>query len=206
MSPTKRRTEKWLREHIPRKINNDHGLHKIKEGRIVKERSVQRKKRASFWNFAFWFSGYGKSQDDDPKDDDPEDDDHEDDDLEDDDLEGDTMIDEAGYDNDLTLVEGDYDHGSKHDETAHALQQYGDRSLDLDDPCIQDWTQEERWLFTKLANRGYEPLLHTTWIMDYPTFPEQLFSADENQVYINNIHSSTGRGKHTLVRYSFSSV
>lgn len=188
MSPTKRRTEKWLQEHTPKKQESGLDLRKVKGRRIVRKTGRdQRKKRASFWNLALWFSRSGKSQSDDG---------------EEDDLEGDTMIDDngsaatPGYDNDLTLVVDDYDGGIKGDKAAHALQHYNDHDLDYDDPRIQDWTEEERWLFTKLANRGYEPLLRDTWIMDYPTFPDQLFTNNESLVYINDIHTSTGRGTH----------
>ena len=188
MSPTKQRTEKWLREHSPRKHDSGLNLRKVKEGRIGRKNGPdQRKKRASFWNFASWFSGSGKRQSDDD---------------EEDDLEGDTMIDDTesagadGYNNDLTLVADDHDERIKGGETLRSLQNYSARPLDYNDSCIQDWTEEERWLFTKLRNRGYEPLLHDTWIIDYPQFPDQLFTNDESQVYINNIHTSTGRGKH----------
>ena len=186
MSPTIQRTEKWLREHSPRKCDSGLGLRSVKEGRIGrKDGPVRRKKRASFWNLALWFSGSGKSQGDDD---------------EEDTLEGDTMIDDAestaarGYDNDLTLVTDDYDEEIKGDQAERSLQDYRERIFDYNDPSIQEWTEEERWLFTKLRNRGYEPLLHDTWIIDYPQFPDQLFTNDEKQVYINNIHSSIGRG------------
>lgn len=189
MSPTKRRTEKWLQEHTPKKHGSGVDLRKVKDGRIVGKNDDQRKKRKSFWNLALWFSGSGESQSDD---------------REEDDLEGDTMVDDdgaavtPGYDNEVTLVADEHDEGMKSDDTKRALQKYNDRYLDFDDPRIQDWTEEERWLFTKLANRGYEPLLHMTWILDYPTFPDQLFTNDESRVYINNIHSSTGRACRSL--------
>lgn len=190
MSPVKRRTEKWLQEHTPKKLSSGLDLRKVKDGRIVRKNGRERrKKRKSFWNLALWFSRSGKSQSDE---------------CEEDELEGDTMIDDdgdgcaaaPGYDNDITVVVDDYDEGMKSDETRHALQKYDDRYLDYDDPRIQDWTEEERWLFTKLTNRGYEPLLHTTWILDYPTFPDQLFTNDESRVYINNMYGSIGRGMH----------
>lgn len=194
MSPTKQRTEKWLQENSPSKHTGGAlDLRNVKEGRIVKKRGHdQRKKRASFWFLPLWFSGFGQSQSNDRK--------------EEDDLEGDTMIDDddgsaaaADYDNDLTLVVDDYDGGVKGgDETAHALQDSNDRYLDYDDPRVQDWTEEERWLFTKLTNRGHEPLLHVTWIMDYPTFPDELFTNDESQVYINNAYGSIGRACRSL--------
>lgn len=184
MSPTKQRTEKWLQEHSSRTYDSGLDLRKVKEGRIGRKDSHgQRKKRASFWNLALWF---GKSQGVD--------------DEEEDNLEGDTMIDDAGstaaagYDNDLTLVADDYEEGIKGDQTERSLQDYRERIFDYNDPSIQEWTDEERWLFTKLRNRGYEPLLHDTWIIDYPQFPDQLFTNDERQVYINNTHSSIGRG------------
>lgn len=190
MSPTKQRTQKWLQEHTPSKHGSDRDLRKVTEGRIVRKKGRdQRKKRSSFWNMALWFSGFGINQSND---------------REEEDLEGDTMIDEdgsavaPGYDNDATLVGDEGDEGIKGDKTARALHNYKDRIFDYDDPRMQDWTEEERWLFIKLANRGYEPLLHDTWMMDYPTFPDQLFSNYDNQVYINNIHSSIGRGTHHL--------
>lgn len=203
MSPTKQRTEKWLQENSPSKHTSGAlELRKVKEGRIVKKRGHdQRKKRASFWFLPLWFRGYGKSQSNDRE--------------EEDDLEGDTMIDDddddddgsaaaADYDNDLTLVVDDYDGGVKGgDETAHALQDCNDRYLNYDDPRVQDWTEEERWLFTKLTNRGHEPLLHVTWIMDYPTFPDELFTNDESQVYINNAYGSIGRGTHYPSAFSY---
>lgn len=189
MSPTKRRTEKWLQEHTPKRHGGGVDLRKAKDGRIMRENGRDhRKKRKSFWNLALWFSGSGENQSDDPE--------------EGEDLEGDTMVEDdaaavtPGYDNDITLVADEYDEGIKGDDTKRALQKYNDRYLDYDDPRIQDWTEEERWLFTKLTNRGFEPLLHDTWMLDYPTFPDQLFTNDESRVYVNNIHSSTGRGTH----------
>lgn len=199
MSPTTRRTEKWLQKYTPQKNGSGPDLRKVREGRVVRKNGRdQRKKRASFWNMALWFSGFGKSQSDDG---------------EEDELEGDTEIDDDddgdegsaathGYDNDLTLVADDNDEGTTGDQTARASTSYNDRYLDFDDPRIQDWTDEEVWLFTKFTNRGYEPLLHETWIMDYPTFPDQLFTKDENRVYINNVHSSTGRGTHATSKLS----
>lgn len=200
VSPTKRCTEKWLQEHTPNKHGGGLDLRKVKEGRVVRKKGrEQRKKRASFWNLALWFGGSGKSRSNDGEEDD-------------DDLEGDTMIDDddddddgsaaaPGHDNDLTMVVDDHDEGTKGDETAHALRSYSYRYLGRDDPRIQDWTEAERWLFAKLVDRGYEPLLHTTWILDYPTFPDQLFTNDPSKVYISNIHGSIGRGTH----YSFAS-
>lgn len=204
MSPMKRRTEKWLQQHhTSKKRSSSSGLdlRKVKDGRIARKNHgrERRKKRKSFWNVALWFSRSGESQSES---------------CGEDELDGDTMIDEddddsgsaaaaaaattpAGYDNDVTIVVDDYDEGVKGDQTRHALQKYGDRYLDYDDPRVQDWTEEERWLFTKLTNRGFEPLLHTTWILDYPTFPDQLFTSDESRVYINNIHGSIGRGTHS---------
>lgn len=186
MSPTSRRTERWLQGHSPKKHDSSLDLRKVREGRIgSKNGPDQRKKRSSFWNLALWFGGSGKSQSDECKEEE---------------LEGDTVIDDAGsaaapgYDNDLTLVEDDYDEETKDDESTGPPQKHSISSLDYKGPCIEDWTEEERWLFTRLRNRGYEPLLHDTWIIDYPQFPDLLFTSDEQQAYINNVHSSTGRG------------
>lgn len=191
MSPTKRRTEKWLQGHSPTKQSSELGLRRVKDGRIVKKNDrEQRKKRASFWNVALWFSGSGEKGSDD---------------CEEDDLEGDTMVDEegsvdtTGYDNDVTLVADEQDERVKGDRTATSLRDHNNRYLDYRDPRIQeDWTDEERWLFTKLTNRGFEPLVHNTWVLDYPQFPYQLFTNDDSQVYINNIHGSTGRACRSL--------
>ena len=199
MSPTKRRTEKWLRGHSPTKQSSDLGLRRVKDGRIVKKSGRdQREKRASFWNVALWFSGSGKEEIEDCE--------------EDDDLEGDTMVDEegsvetTGYDNDDTLVADEQDERVKGDNAAHSLRDHNNRYLDYRDPRVQeDWTDEERWLFTKLTNRGFEPLVHNTWVLDYPQFPYQLFTNDESQVYINNIHGSTGRGTQHAVAHIFCS-
>ena len=190
MSPTIRRTEKWLQEHTPSKHNSGMDLRKVKDGKIVKrDRPDQRKKRASFWNLAFWFSGSGESQGDD---------------NDGEDLDGDTMVDDAGSavapedDTDPTLVVDDHDERVKGDKTAHVLESNNNIYLNYDDARIQEWTEEERWLFVKLTLRGHEPLLHSTWIMDYATFPDQLFTNDEKQVYINNTHTSTGRACRSL--------
>lgn len=187
MSPTSRRTERWLQGHSPRKHDSGLDLRKVREGRIgSKNGPDHRKKRTSFWNLGLWFRGSSKSQSDERKGEE--------------DLEGDTMIDDAGsaaapeYDNDLTVVEDGYDERTKDDESVRPLQKYGVGYFGYNHPSLQEWTEEERWLFTRLRNRGYEPLLHDTWIIDYPQFPDQLFTNDEEQVYINNIHSSTGRG------------
>ena len=202
MSPTTRRTEKWLRDHAPKKSGGGLESRKVKEGRVVRtngQDQQHKKKRASFWNLALWFGGFGKESQSNHG--------------EEEDLEGNTVIDDDGSaaaaatapeydDNDLTLVVDDYDEGTRGHQTAHALKSYNDRYLDYDDPRIQDWTEEERWLFTRFTNRGYEPLLHNTWILDYPTFPDPLFTNDESRVYINNIHTSTGRGTHARSAWS----
>ena len=194
MSPTKRRTERWLQEHTPQKHGRGLDLRKVREGGIGRRNGRdQRKRRSSFWNFTLWFSGKKSPDGEDGEDY----------------LEGDTVVEDggsavvaSGYDNDLTLVVGDYDEGVRGDETARTSENYNDRYLNYDDPRVQEWTEEETWLFTKFTNRGYEPLLHSGWIMDYPTFPDQLFTNDKNQVYIRNIHSSTGRGMHYIVASS----
>ena len=189
MSPTKRRTEKWLQEHTASRHDSGTSLRKVKEGKIVKKDGPdQRKKRASFWNLASWFSVSEKNQGDDRGED----------------FEGDTVIDDAGSavapgdDNDLTLVVDDDDEGIKGNKPTHVVQSHSDICVNYDDARIQEWTEEERWLFAKLTFRGHEPLLHNTWIMDYATFPDQLFTNDEKQVYINNIHTSTGRACRSL--------
>lgn len=216
MSPIKRRTEKWLQQnHTEERTSDGLELRKVKEGRVVRKNNLNgrvecRKKRKSFWNVAFWFNRSGESESECESGSASENENGAEDELE-----GDTMIDDTpndvddgngsapatpGHDNDVTIVVDDYDDdsGIKSDETRHALQKYGDRYLDYDDARVQEWTGEERWLFTKLTNRGFEPLLHATWVLDYPTFPEQLFTSDESRVYISNVYGSIGRGMLSL--------
>jgi hypothetical protein len=58
------------------------------------------------------------------------------------------------------------------------------------------WTDDEVSLFNVLNNRGFEPLLLDTWRIDFPTLPEEVFTADDDQTFINSNHQSDFRGKH----------
>ena len=178
-----KRTQQWLEGPTPKKDSNTVNLHKVKGSRITKSPS-KKEKRKSFWSLELLSSFFGKEQKEETTDD----------------LEGETYVEDdeplptIEHDHDFTLVE-DYEDEDKAANTKRALKDVNDRYLDYTDPRIKEWTNEEIWLFNKLQKRGAEPLLISTWTRDFSTFPDQLFSQDENQVFINNIHTSSGHGR-----------
>ena len=182
MSPIKR-TQQWVEGPTPKKDSNAVNLHKVKGSRITKSPS-KKEKRKSFWSLELLSNFFGKEQKEETMDD----------------LEGVTYVEDdeplptIEHDHDFTLVE-DYEDEDKAANTKRALKDFNDRYLDYNDPRIKEWTDEEIWLFNKLQKRGAEPLLISTWTLDFSTFPDQLFSQDENQVFINNIHTSSGHGR-----------
>ena len=182
MSPIKR-TQQWLEGYTPKKDSNNVNLHKVKGSRITRSPS-KKEKRKSFWSLELLSSFFGKGQKEETTNG----------------LEGETYVEDdeplptIEHDHDFTLVE-DYEDEDKAANTERALKDVKDRYLDYNDPRIKEWTDEEIWLFNKLQMRGAEPLLISTWTLDFSTFPDQLFSQDENQVFINNIHTSSGHGR-----------
>lgn len=182
MSPVKR-TQQWLEAPTPKKGPNNVDLHKVKGSRIIKSPS-RKEKRKSFWGLELLSSFFSKDQKEETTDN----------------LDGDTYVENdeplptIEHDHDFTLVE-DSEDGNKAANTRRALKNVNDRYLDYNDPRIKEWTKEEIWLFNKLQKRGVEPLLISTWSLDFSTFPDQLFSPDENQIFIKNIHTSSGHGK-----------
>lgn len=185
VSPTNR-TESWLRASSLKKDARTYDIHKVRGGKVAKAGGpARRKKRESFWGLPLLFGIFGKGQDDKGSERG---------------LDGDTLIRDgdvstmAGTDNDSTLVGDDDEDEVRLEKTERTLKDYSDRYLDYNDPRIKEWTSDEIWLFNKLAKRGAEPLLDAAWIMDYPTFPDQLFTNDRSQVYINNMHGPIYNG------------
>ena len=184
ISPRKR-TLSWVEASSS---SQNASLHKVKGSSVTKP--VQKKrssnKRSSLWGLGLFTSFFGKKEI-----------------PEADNLDGDTLAvndfasSSAQNDNDLTLVDNEavHDEGIQLETTEDTLRDYRDEQyLDYDDPRIQDWTREEVWFFNKLNARGAEPLFDETWIMDFPTFPDTLFTTDEDQVFFDNNACSLFRG------------
>ena len=128
-----------------------------------------------------------------------------------DDLEGDTYV--AGddpipsieHDNDSTLLDDEIvdEENVKLERTESTLKDYrSDHYIDYNDPRIREWTSEEIWFFHRLRNRGGEPLFDQTWTMDFPTFPDSLFTRDASQVFFDSNACSIFRGMFCLLNQS----
>lgn len=70
----------------------------------------------------------------------------------------------------------------------------------LDENEHKGWTKEEIWLFEKLQDRGFEPLLHVTWGFDFPTLPVELFTTDRSKVFIKSMHDNDYHGTYSFSR------
>ena len=160
-------------------IQDTPNLHKVKGSRVVKANGHNgNDNRKSFWGLQLLSSLFGKEQDE----------------KGDDQLEGDTVVEDEDpvpateLDNDFTLVE----------ENEGSIEE---QSLSYHDPQVQQRTDEESWLFNKLARLGREPLLPRSWNMDFPTFPAYLFSSDPARVFVNNNHTTISHGKHPALSH-----
>ena len=60
---------------------------------------------------------------------------------------------------------------------------------------LNNWGEGEVWLFEKLNMRGFEPLMDTSWYMDFITFPANLFSPIPRQIFINAVSSRDYRAR-----------
>lgn len=61
------------------------------------------------------------------------------------------------------------------------------------------WSEDEIWLYEKLDNRGYEPLLPKSWDLDFPTLFDDLFSEDDSEAFINTLSGRKYHGKLSLI-------
>jgi len=183
MSPTKR-TKRWLEAPTPVKETT---IHKVKGSKITKPGHDRHKNRSSFWGLPLLANFLGKKPT-----------------IGIDNIESETAIGDdtpvptTEYDNDSTLVADgdDYDEEFRVEKTERTLQDYrSDCNLDHNDPRFKEWTDDENWFFTRLRNRGREPLFDHTWAMDFPTYPDSLFTKDPNQVFINSTNCNLYRGK-----------
>lgn len=183
MSPTKR-TKRWVEGPTP---SQKTVIHRAKGSKITKPSSDKQKKRSSFWGLPLLAKFFSKQQT-----------------SEVDDLEGDTILDgdapipTLADDNDFTLVAdgNDYDEEVIDHKTERTLQDYrNDSKLEYNDPRFKEWTEDENWFFAKLRKRGREPLFDQTWAMDFPTYPDSVFTKDPNQVLINSTNGTSYSGK-----------
>lgn len=192
MSPTKR-TKRWLKASTP---IEETVIHKAKSSKITKRSRDKYKQRRSFWGLPLLANFFSKKRS-----------------SEIDNLEGDTIghddtLDPATEgDQDSTLVEdrADYDEEVLEEKTERTLKDYhSDRNLDYNDLRFKEWTDDENWFFTRLRNRGREPLFDHTWALDFPTYPDSLFTKDSNRVFINSINATIFRGSSLLYRLCLS--
>lgn len=68
---------------------------------------------------------------------------------------------------------------------------FEDRAFQPDDERIQDWSEDEVWVFNRLVMRGQEPILPYELASEFPSWPDALFSDEQDKVVINNISRST---------------
>jgi len=59
------------------------------------------------------------------------------------------------------------------------------------------WHPEELYLFERLSMRSFEELLPTSWQIDFPTLPEDLFTDVQDKTFINFNYGSSYRGEFT---------
>jgi hypothetical protein len=59
------------------------------------------------------------------------------------------------------------------------------------------WHPEELYLFERLSMRSFEELLPTSWQIDFPTLPEDLFTDFQDKTFINFNYGSSYRGEFT---------
>ena len=60
------------------------------------------------------------------------------------------------------------------------------------------WSEDAVFLFQKLGMRGFEPLLPISWINDFETVPEDLFTEKLDKAFIKPIFGTDYSGMYTL--------
>ncbi len=66
--------------------------------------------------------------------------------------------------------------------------------LDEEQEDYEGWTEDEIWISEKLNMRGFEPLLHLTWALDFPTLIPELYTTDDSKVFINAVSGNFCQG------------
>ncbi|KAL6719199.1 DNA mismatch repair protein Mlh1 [Lecanora helva] len=172
---------------------SDHVLHKVNGAKIGKDDNKQR--RSSFWGFPLISKFFGKNEIPGG-----------------DEFEGDTIVNDDSTAQDTeqdeysTFITDADGHGEerKAEEDKQTLREYrSDSYLGYDDPRLAEWTDEETWFFTRLRNRGREPLLDRTWFKDFMFLPDRLFTTDPARVLITSNHCTSYRGIRAFSRLCF---
>jgi len=81
------------------------------------------------------------------------------------------------------------------EETLKIEADEGTRYVDITKQSHPRWSQSEIDLFNKLNNRGFEPMLPSSFKMDFPTVPEALFTDRTERTFINSLSGNEFRGK-----------
>lgn len=63
-----------------------------------------------------------------------------------------------------------------------------------DEVQTENYTEDELWLHERLVHRGEEPLFHNAWGLDFPTFPQDLFTLDHSKIFIHSISQNDFHG------------
>ena len=112
-------------------------------------------------------------------------------------LEGDTLVDneisikcEDGGDKSEVTAAVEETLLESYDDRSDSCLPFEDRAFHPDDERIQDWSDDEVWIFNKLIMRGQEPILPYELASEFPSWPDILFSNDPDKIVINNISRS----------------
>lgn len=73
-------------------------------------------------------------------------------------------------------------------------QERAEREAAFENAEREDWSDAEITLFHRLNMRGFEPLLHGTWRLDFNTIPEPLFTNSDDDVLIGSATGHNFRG------------
>ena len=84
------------------------------------------------------------------------------------------------------------------DGESDAFIPFQDVAFQPGDERIQDWSDDEIWIFNKLVMRGQEPLVPYELASEFPSWPDVLFSKDQDRVVIRNISRSTTNRAYVL--------
>lgn len=177
-SPT-RRTREWIKSHDTEKSDKKSNVLGVKGSRITKSSSTKRPatrpgsstsprgKILGLLSGLIYKKDSGEVEDG---------------------LEGSTIVDDAptgrspGIEDGTSMMEDDY----RKDQAPIATPS--------DEVHTGDYTEDELWLHQKLVRRGEEPLFHNAWGLDFPTFPEDLFTLDHSKIFIHSINHNDFHG------------
>lgn len=91
---------------------------------------------------------------------------------------------------DMEYAKNNLEHTPEFDPEADRLA----REQHADELRSQGWSECAVLLNSKLDARGKEPMLPKTWMLDFPTVPEALFSASDDEVIVSSASGKDFRG------------